>query len=517
MKTADLYVRVSTDEQADKGYSVRSQEEVLRKYCGIQNITVRKVIYEDYSAKTFNRPAWNEMLSKLKKEKGRSVDLLLFVKWDRFSRNAGDAYQMINILRKSGIEPQAVEQPLDLSIPENKMMLAFYLAAPEVENDRRALNTFYGMRRARKEGRYLTTGPYGYINRTTDTGKKIIVPVEPKAGIVKWAFEQVAKGIFHIDDIRREVNARGMNCSKSNFYTLLKNPVYCGKIVVPAYHDEPMQLVKGQHEPIISESLFYEVQDIINGKKRIQLVKISTADNLPLRGFLLCPHCGKQLTGSASKGRSAYYYYYHCSSACGIRYKAEAANDSFVDELSKYVPKKGIAELYKAVVKDIFYQQTGSQAEGKKELLNQIQTENDRLAKARRLLLDDAIDSNDYKTIKAECESKLLSLEAKLTSFGKTAFNLDDCLDKALANLSRLQITYNEGDAAVKRRIIGSMYPEKLCFDGGAYRTARMNEAAHLIYLINNEVGSKKNRTKLDFSSLSDSVAGAGLYFTFTK
>lgn len=89
MKKADLYVRVSTDEQADKGYSIRSQEEVLRKYCGIQNIAVRKVIYEDYSAKTFNRPAWTEMLDKLRKEKGKSIDLLLFTKWDRFSRNAG--------------------------------------------------------------------------------------------------------------------------------------------------------------------------------------------------------------------------------------------------------------------------------------------------------------------------------------------------------------------------------------------------------------------------------------------
>lgn len=37
MKQADLYVRVSTDEQADKGYSIRSQEEVLRKYCSLQN------------------------------------------------------------------------------------------------------------------------------------------------------------------------------------------------------------------------------------------------------------------------------------------------------------------------------------------------------------------------------------------------------------------------------------------------------------------------------------------------
>ncbi len=46
MKIADLYVRVSTDEQADKGYSQRSQEELLRRYCDINGIGVRLVIYE---------------------------------------------------------------------------------------------------------------------------------------------------------------------------------------------------------------------------------------------------------------------------------------------------------------------------------------------------------------------------------------------------------------------------------------------------------------------------------------
>jgi site-specific DNA recombinase len=511
MKKADLYIRVSTDEQAEKGYSVRSQEEVLRKYCSIQNIVVRAVVYEDFSAKTFNRPAWTALLTKLRKEKGKSVDLLLFTKWDRFSRNAGDAYQMINILRKTGVDPQAVEQPLDLSIPENKMMLAFYLAAPEVENDRRALNTFYGMRRARKEGRYLTTGPYGYINRTTDAGKKTIVPVEPKAGLIRWAFNELAKGTFHIDDIRKQVNEKGLNCSKSNFYTLLRNPVYCGKIVVPAFRDEEKQLVEGQHEPIISEALFYQVQDMLDGKQRIQLVKTSTADNLPLRGFLICPRCNKQLTGSASKGRNSYFYYYHCISSCGTRFKAEIANDCFVTELNKFTVREQVIELYKKLVNDVFNQTTGGLNDGRKELLNLIQNENDKLAKARKLLLEDAIDSVDYKTIKAECESKLLSLEAKITGFAKPAFNYNGCLEKALDNLSRLQTVYVNGDSSVKRSLIGSIYPEKLCFDGERYRTVKINDFAHLIYLINSKIDGKKNRTKLEFSSLSDSVAGAGL------
>ena len=169
-RIADLYVRVSTDEQAEKGYSQRNQEELLRKYCSINGIQIRDVIYEDHSAKTFNRPQWKKLLVNLKKNKNK-IDLVLFMKWDRFSRNAGDAYQMINLLRKLGVEPQAIEQPLDLAIPENKMMLAFYLAAPEVENDRRALNTFHGLRRARKEGRYMGMAPYGYDNKITEDGK----------------------------------------------------------------------------------------------------------------------------------------------------------------------------------------------------------------------------------------------------------------------------------------------------------------------------------------------------------
>lgn len=511
MKTADLYVRVSTDEQADKGYSIRSQEEVLRKYCSIQNIAVRRVINEDYSAKTFNRPAWTEMLKKLKKEKGKTVDLLLFTKWDRFSRNAGDAYQMMNTLRKAGIDPQAVEQPLDLSIPENKMMLAFYLAAPEVENDRRALNTFYGMRRARKEGRYLTTGPYGYINCTTGAGKKIIAPVEPQAGLVKWAFEQIAKGQHHIDNVRHQIAKQGFACSKSNFYNLIKNPVYCGKIVVPEYRDEPRQLVQDQHDPIVSESLFYQVQEVLEGKKRIQFVKISTDDNLPLRGFLLCPKCGKQLTGSASKGRSSYYYYYHCASSCGTRHKADQLNDSFKKELLHFVPKPGVAELYRMVINDIFKKDCSVELDGRKELLSQIQVENNRLTKALKLLLDDAIDSGDYKAIKLECEMHLHILEGKLTGYTKPTYDLEVCVSNALKTLSSVNITYEEGDTEVKRSIISSIYPEKLYYENSSYRTARVNEAAQLVYLINSQLGAKKNRTNLVLSKLSDSVAGAGL------
>jgi hypothetical protein len=77
---------------------------------------------------------------------------------------------MISTLRRLGVEPQAVEQPQDLTIPGNKMMLAFYLAAPAVKNDRRTLNTFHGMRRAKKEVHWM-----GIAHYAVQSAKKVMI------------------------------------------------------------------------------------------------------------------------------------------------------------------------------------------------------------------------------------------------------------------------------------------------------------------------------------------------------
>ena len=334
------------------------------------------VIYEDHSAKGFNRPAWLRYLDILKSAKKRS-DVVLFTKWDRFSRNAGDAYQMINILRKFGVERQAIEQPLDFNIPENKIMLALYLATPEVENDRRALNVFHGMRRAKKEGRALGIAPLGYKNKVTEDGKKYFGVQEPQATYVRWVYEELAKGVKPADQIRKEVNRMGLKCGSCVFYTMVRNPLYCGLIYIyiyiPAYKDEEELYVSGQHEPIVSEYLFYEVQDVLNGKKRKvkSKSKIEVEENFPLRGFLQCPNCGGMLTGSSSKGKSRYYFYYHCQPGCKFRHRAEEANELFERELRKFIPHPAIKELYKVIVGKLFSDYTKPENDEKRRTVDE--------------------------------------------------------------------------------------------------------------------------------------------------
>ena len=494
--TADLYVRVSTDEQADKGYSQRDQEERLRRYCELQKLTVRRVIMEDHSAKTFNRPEWTKLLGDLKKRRGQ-IDCILFTKWDRFSRNAGDAYQMINTLRKLEVEPQAIEQPLDLSVPENKMMLAFYLAAPEVENDRRALNVLHGMRRARKEGRWMGPSPIGYVNKITEDGKKYIAPKEPEAGLLKWAFKTVATGQYTVLEVYKQAKAKGLNMCRANFWNALRNPVYCGKVHIAAYKDETARHVPGLHEGIISESLFYDVQDYLDGRKKNYRTKVGSQDILQLRGYLLCPKCGKLLTGSASKGNGGQYYYYHCSSSCGARFKAENANDLFCRELRKYIPKPGMEKVYARVMNTAYKIRTKGQREDIKAITEQIEAANLEVARGRKLLLKEEIDAHDFREIKRENEKKIEVLEVRLIEVSRVSTNIEPLLEKAVSNLAHLDELYKEGDVKRKRVIIGSIYPEKLTFDGFRYRTTRVNEAVELIYaldagFIQNETGQTK-------------------------
>jgi site-specific DNA recombinase len=496
MKTADLYIRVSTDEQADKGYSQRSQNEVLRKYCDQNRISIRKTIYEDHSAKTFIRPEWQKLLVDLKKHKHRP-ELILFTKWDRFSRNAPDAYQMIATLKNLGIEPQAIEQPLDTSIPENKMMLAIYLTAPEIENDRRALNVFYGMRRARKEGRWMAGAPIGYINKTAENGTKYIAPKEPHASIMKWAFKEIATGKFSTEQIYKKAKEKGLGCSKNRFLVTIRNPVYCGLIFVPKFKDEDDYIVKGIHEPLITQSLFYEAQDILSGKKKAIKTKIMAPDRLPLRGFILCSKCTRTLCGSASKGRNAYYHYYHCCSACGCRHKADEVNKSFTRELGTYLVNPKYEELYKQVILDK-YLNVSKDSEGEKSgYIKQITSEHNRITKARELLLSDIIDGTDFKAVKTEAEHNIAVLEAKMNDLENTSYinvgAVELLIEEAIKVLTRIDLIFSKTLISKQRALIGSMFPEKFSFETLKARTAKLSETYSDIYLINKKLRSKKN------------------------
>lgn len=514
MIIADLYIRVSTDEQAEKGYSQRDQDERLRKYCLNNNIAVGKVIYEDYSAKSFKRPEWIKYLEYIKKKSTKS-NLIMFTKWDRFSRNTSDAYQMISLLAKLGVVPQAIEQPLDMSIPENKLMLAIYLSTPEVENDRRALNVFHGMRRAKKEGRMMGTAPYGYINRSMEDGKKYIAIKQPEASNIIWAFNEVAKGQIPADHVRVQMNNReGNKMSRSTFARALRNSVYCGRIYIEDYKQEEGYHLQGKHEPLISEVLFYKVQGTMDKKRKIEKPggRVLGNERFPLRGLLTCPRCGNNLTASGAKGRAKTYYYYHCHYKCGFRFDSEKLNGLFEIELSKLEFKPAIKNILKKLLLDNYKEFTGNIGQKRKSLSKEIDLLNEKMSKARDKYLSDKLDEDDYKEVKTICKLEVEKLEDELSSvIAETKeFDIQTKLDKALDNISNVSKLYKQGDLHTKRTIGCLIYPKKTEFDGTEFQTTKMNTIAKYIFQYNSYLTNKKNRQRIDENSNVGCVTSTG-------
>ncbi len=515
MNSAYLYVRVSTDEQKRKGYSLPEQEDRLLRHCEQNNIEVKGIYREDYSAKNFNRPEWTKLLGVLKNRKKKDQENVLFIKWDRFSRNIEFAYQMIGILRSHNVQAMAIDQPIDFKIPESTVMLAVYLAVPESENTRRALNTLTGMRRARKAGRCVSTAPKGYQNLSHPDGRKYIAPKQPEAGLMQWVFTELATGNYSAEQVRKMAYSKGLKCERNNFWKIIRNPIYCGIIVVPPYEDEEIQLVKGQHEPIISESLFYEVQDVLNGNKKKAATKIVSTDMLPLRGFLECPECHRMLTGSASKGRHGnYFHYYHCTSGCKCRFKAATVNEYFENDLLNFQLAPGIGDLFKRAVLEVFQDDRRDGMDERKAILAEMERQEAMLSNARKQIASNDIEPDDFKAIKADCNKALMLLEDKLSALpskGDSLKTIESLLDILIMKFSDIQMHFRRSSVAEKRKLIGSMYPKNLCFDGTGHRTPYLSEPLSLIMQINKQLHDIKKGEKLSFNNLSPLVARRGI------
>lgn len=102
------------------------------------------------------------------------------------------------------------------------------------------------------------------------------------------------------------------------------------------------------------------------------------------------------------------------------------------------------------------------------------------------------IEVEDFRAMKMEYTAKLEKLEAKLSDDLEVEDSIETLLNRGIKSLLSLDRRYIEGDIEDKRKIIGSMYPEKLRFDGRQLRTNRVNEVAMRIYKINKELQRKK-------------------------
>jgi site-specific DNA recombinase len=509
MKKAIVYIRVSTDEQADKGYSLRDQREKLLSYAKNNDIEVLEVFEEDYSAKTFNRPDFKKLTAYVKKNKS-NIDLLLFTKWDRFSRNTYESHKQIDFFQKQGIDPFAIEQPLDLSVPEQLLMLAVYLSVPEVENKRRSLNVIAGMRRSAKEGRYVGATPMGYISKPDAIGKPLLIPNEFSKSI-KLAFELIATGLYSQSDVRRKLEKSSVIISRSSLSRILSNPIYMGFVKSKKYKDEPEQLIKGIHQAIISEDTYLKVQVTTKRRTNTKLAnKTGSIEQYPLRGLMLCSKCGKNLTASSSKGNGGKYYYYHCFEGC----KNSISTDNVHKTLNGVLSTMSVAEEVKNLYLEEFENEYGIKKKDEKAAKTKSEKKITELKKklnnVQDLFIEGSLSKEDYNQITERYKLDLAELNSSLEeSPTVNQKELKEHITWGFGFVENLSKYYEQGTIEAKRLIIGLMFPEKFTFENNQLQTNLLGDV--FLLLCNGSKGLQRikkrdNSKKLNMSRLVTSL-----------
>lgn len=218
------YVRVSTDMQAEKGKSIDNQIDRIKNYCKEKNFILEEIfIDEGYSGKNLNRPALQDVFSRLKEG---GVDALVVWHSNRFARNLRDYLNSLDMLEKLKVKFYSIEEP-NISGSSGKAMRNLMGVFAEYQSDITGEHTRSVKANLKKNKQvYCPYPPLGYKN---EDGKLVRDPNAFR--IVDEIFEMKSKG-FSLNKIAQVLNTQGVKGAKngkfhaSTVQKIISNPIY---------------------------------------------------------------------------------------------------------------------------------------------------------------------------------------------------------------------------------------------------------------------------------------------------
>ena len=184
-----VYVRVSTDDQRDNGYSIDSQLRMIKEYCEKNEYDIVDVYNDDgHSGKDLMRP---EMQRLLKDIKSKKIDKLVAIKVDRLTRNNYDGFWLLNYCEEHDVKIELILEPYDVSTANGEMIFGMNLVFGQRERKEIGARTKRAMEEMALERIHPSKAPYGYI-RNKETGHLEVDPIE--AEVVKEIFELCKQG-----------------------------------------------------------------------------------------------------------------------------------------------------------------------------------------------------------------------------------------------------------------------------------------------------------------------------------
>ena len=323
-----VYVRVSTDDQRDNGYSIDSQLRIIKEYCEKNEYDIVDV-YNDagHSGKDLMRP---EMQRLLKDIKSKKIDKLVAIKVDRLTRNNYDGFWLLNYCEEHDVKIELILEPYDVSTANGEMIFGMNLVFGQRERKEIGARTKRAMEEMALERIHPNKAPYGYI-RNKETGHLEVEPIE--AEVVKEIFELCKQGnsTRSIATIMKDNNAylKQGKWKSDRVYKILSNSIYIGVFEYGKYKRKPQDILRVENycEPIIDEVTWNTTRNVLVKNKHSNYGEYIHL----FSGLVKCPICGEIMSSSESfkypNGKQKVYYHLRCKnhncSGFGLHYNTE--------------------------------------------------------------------------------------------------------------------------------------------------------------------------------------------------
>lgn len=277
--TVGIYIRVSTLEQVQEGYSIAAQKERLTNYCKAQGWADAKFyIDEGVSARDTKRPQLTELLTHVEEKK---INLILVYRLDRFTRSVRDLHKMLEVMDKHECGFRSATEVYDTTSAMGRLFITIVAALAEWESANSSERIKMMLEKKVSDGERVGNTPYGF-----DLNEEEFLDVNEKESLVILDMIKKLKSGMRPNSIAKEFRLSGVigrSWTATSVFRILKNHALYG---ATQWNDK---VYKNTHAGIISKEEYDLVQAILDERKHIRNPDIEST--YIFQGVIKCPKC----------------------------------------------------------------------------------------------------------------------------------------------------------------------------------------------------------------------------------
>jgi site-specific DNA recombinase len=161
-KRAGVYIRVSTDRQAEEGRSPESQLQDMQAYCRRRGWEVASVYRDEgFSCRLPDRPGLQQLLNDVR---AGQVDIVMVYYINRFYRKLESLLSTLKLLRDYDVAFVSINEDIDFTTRWGKLILNILGTLAELYVEDLSETTSRGKEQRARDGLYSGSIPTGYCN-----------------------------------------------------------------------------------------------------------------------------------------------------------------------------------------------------------------------------------------------------------------------------------------------------------------------------------------------------------------